>query len=81
MEIELSKQATKYLNKLHKPKRKQIMAAIELLPERIGDIKYVEGHKPLKRLKVDNYRVTFIEKPGIIKIDKIGPRGEIYKWL
>ena len=81
MEIELSKQARKYLRKLHKPKRDQITAAIELLPKGVGDIRYVEGHKPLKRLKVDTYRVIFLKNRDIIKVEKIGPRGEIYKWL
>lgn len=76
MKIKYSKQAYKYLKRLHKPKRDQIIAAIERIPE--GDIKKMRGVDNLFRLRVSDYRVLFTPEHDIIKIEKIGSRGDIY---
>lgn len=77
MEIKYSKQALKYLKKLHKPKREQILNAIRLLPS--GDVKKMKGEDNLYRLRVNDYRVLFSQDGVIIMITKIGSRGDIYQ--
>lgn len=76
MEIKYSKQAYKYLKKIHKPKREQIIAAINKIPK--GNIKKLKGYDDLYRLRVNDYRVIFNTDYDIIKIIKIGSRGDIY---
>lgn len=76
MEIKYSKQAYKYLKKLHKPKRQQIISAIEKLPT--GDIKKMQGFENIFRLRVNDYRIIYSAEYDIIAIIKIGSRGDIY---
>lgn len=77
MEIKYSKQAYKYLKRLHKPKREQIIAAINDIPA--GNIVKMQGAANLYRLRISDYRVLYTPDYGIIKIVKIGSRGDIYK--
>jgi mRNA interferase RelE/StbE len=76
MDIKYSKQAYKYLKKLHKPKREQIITAIEKIPE--GNIIKLKGYNDLYRLRVNDYRVIYTHDFDIIKVEKIGSRGDIY---
>lgn len=76
MEIKYSKQAYKYLKKLHAPKRNQIIAAINRIPE--GDIRKMQGLDNLFRLRVGDYRVLYTPERDIIKVEKIGSRGDVY---
>ena len=77
MQIKYSKQAYKYLTKLHKPKREKLIDAINKIPE--GDIVKMQGAENVYRLRVNDYRVLYSPDYGIIKIMKIGSRGDIYK--
>ena len=77
MQIKYSKQAYKYLTKLHKPKREKLIAAINKIPE--GTIVKMQGIDNLYRLRVNDYRVLYTPEYAIIKIVKIGSRGDIYK--
>ncbi len=77
MQIKYSKQAYKYLIKLHKPKRDKIIEAINGIPA--GDIVKMRGIDNLYRLRVNDYRVLYTAEYDIIKIEKIGSRGDIYK--
>lgn len=77
MEIRYSKQALKYLKKLHKPKREQIVIAIHSLPS--GDVKKMKGMNNLYRLRVNDYRVLFSQDGVILMVTKIGSRGDIYQ--
>lgn len=77
MHIKYSKQAYKYLTKLHKPKRDKLIEAIENIPA--GDIVKMRGIDNLYRLRVNDYRVLYTPEYDIIKIEKIGSRGDIYK--
>lgn len=77
MQIKYSKQAYKYLTKLHKPKREKLIAAINQIPA--GDIVKMRGIENLYRLRVNDYRVLYTPEYDIIKIEKIGSRGDIYK--
>lgn len=79
MDIRYSKQARKYLKKLHKPKREKIIEVINEMPQK--DIEKVEGTKDLLRLKINDYRVIFNKDGDIIFIQKVGSRGDVYKWL
>ena len=76
MEVKYSKQAYKYWKKLQRPKREQIERAINNIPK--GDIKKLKGNSGDYRLRVDDYRVRFYIEDDIIKVIKIGPRGDIY---
>lgn len=76
MEIRYSKQAYKYLKKLHRPKREKIIAAIEKIPE--GHIIKLKGFDDLYRLRVDDYRVIYNDNYDIINVVKVGPRGDVY---
>lgn len=78
MDIRYSKQAYKFLKKIHKPKADQIIYAINKLPDNKGDIKKMKGMENLYRLRVNDYRVLFSPEYDIIKIEKIGPRGDVY---
>ena len=81
MQIRYSKQAYKYLIKLNKPRYSQIVNAIDKLPYNEGDIKKMSGIDDLYRLRVGDYRVLFTKDYDIIKIEKIGSRGDIYNGL
>lgn len=81
MEIKYSKQAYKYLKKLHKPQSSQIINAIDKLPYNEGNIRKMSGIDNLYRLRVGDYRVLFTKDYDIIKIEKIGSRGDIYNGL
>lgn len=76
MEVRYPKQAYKYCKKLHRPKREQIERAINNVPK--GDIKKLKGNSGDYCLRVDDYRVRFYIENDIIKVIKIGPRGDIY---
>ena len=78
MEITYSKAAVKVINGLDRPTKERIRAAIEKIPE--GDIKPMQGIKGSYRLRVGGWRILFsYPEDGIILIEKVGPRGEIYK--
>lgn len=76
MEIRYTKQAFKYLDKLHKPKREQIRAAISKIPE--GNIIKMKGREDIYRLRVNDYRVLFSIENDIIYVHKVKSRGDIY---
>lgn len=78
MDIKYSKQAFKYLKKLHRPKAEQIINAINKLPNGEGDIKKMKGIDNLYRLRVNDYRVLYTPTYDIIFIEKIGSRGDVY---
>lgn len=78
MEINYSKAAVKVINSLDRPTKQRIRAAIEKIPE--GDIKILQGSNGSYRLRVGNWRILFsYPAHDIILVEKIGPRGEVYK--
>ena len=78
MDIEYSKQAVKAINSMDKKTKQRIKAALEGLPE--GDIKPLKGSRGSYRLRVGNWRVilSYPAKDTAL-IEKIAPRGEVYK--
>ena len=80
MDIKYSKQAYKYLRKLHKPKANQIISAINKLSgeDESGqlDIKRMKGIGNLYRFKANYYRILYTPTYSIIMIEKIGSRDD-----
>ena len=82
MQVEYSKQAKKYLQKLDKSNREKIEKAIEDLKDSKGDIIKME-HLGIFRLKLPPFRIGFDydRKTKTIEIILIRPRGDFYKHL
>ena len=82
MRIKYSDQALKFLTKLRKQDAKRIVSKIEQYAE--DPMALQNQVKKLTnsiyfRLRVGNYRVIFSETGEIMKIEKIGNRGDVYK--
>lgn len=81
MDIQYSKRAIKAINGMDKPTKQRIRKAIEGIPK--GDIKALQGAENSYRLRVGDWRILFsyfeTEAEKGILIEKIAPRGEVYK--
>ena len=78
MEIDYSKAAVKYINGLDKPSKERIRAGIKGIPK--GDIKPLRGSPGSYRLRVGDWRIIFsYPDDNTILVEKIGPRGGVYK--
>ena len=80
MRIKYSDQALKFLTKLRKQDAKRIVSKIEQYAE--DPMALQNQVKKLTnsiyfRLRVGNYRVIFSETGEVMKIEKIGNRGDI----
>ena len=75
-----SKTSLKYLSKLGKDMRENIVSAIDGLPDK-GDIQKMRGQslKNVFRLRVGRYRILYIRETDAIRILDIDTRGDIYK--
>ena len=74
MNIEYAKRSVKAINGMDKPTKHRIRSAID------GDIKPLKGLSGSYRLRVGDWRIIFSypEKDTVL-IEKIAPRGEVYK--
>lgn len=77
MKIEYRKKAVKYINSCDIQTKWRLKEAIEKIP--FGDVKKLKGFENEYRLRVGNLRVLFTLENGIITINDISPRGQIYK--
>ena len=78
MQISYAKAVVKAINSMDRPTKQRIRAAIEKIPA--GDIKPLQGSSGSYRLRVGGWRILFsYPAQDTILIEKIGPRGEIYK--
>ena len=77
MNAVLSKQAIKVLARIDAPTRERIAQAILKLPK--GDIRPVQGHTGLYRLRVGGWRILYSYADAGLLIIDIGPRGGVYK--
>ena len=78
MEIRYAKAAVKYINSLEKAAKQRIKAGIEGIPK--GDIKPLRGCEGSYRLRVGDYRIIFsYPDKDTVLIEKVGPRGGVYK--
>lgn len=78
MNLMYSKAALKALQRIDKSTRARIISGIDGLlevPPR-GDIKAMQGNRDDFRLRI---RKLYHQEGGIVKIDDIGARGDIYK--
>jgi len=80
MNIFFSKTSLKYLTKLEKQVRANIIKAIEGLPDK-GDIRMMKGQsiQNIYRLRIGKYRVLYVWEEDTVKILDIDTRGDIYK--
>ena len=81
MNITLSKQAEKYLDKCDEKTYARLKSAIDGLKSFDGDIVKLQGRKDEYRLKKPPYRIIFTYKMGSndILVTHVGPRGDSYK--
>ena len=81
MQIKLSKQAIKVLDKMDKATVSRIIDAISGLSEvpPLGDVKPLKGYNERFRLRVGTYRVLFTIVDNEVHVSDIGSRGDIYK--
>lgn len=87
VKIELRKQPEKYLNKTDAKTYTKIKNALEGLKRLDGDIKHLAGSKGMYRLKIPPYRILFTQAWSVengedvltLTIERIGPRGDVYK--
>lgn len=78
IEIRYSRSAVKAISSMDKATKERIKAAVEKIPD--GDIKPLKGSPGAYRLRVGGWRILFsFMEDGIILIEKIGPRGDVYK--
>ncbi len=78
MQITYSRAAVKAINGMDKAAKQRIKAGIEKLPQ--GDVSPLRGSKGSYRLRVGERRILFSYPDcDTILIEKIGPRGDIYK--
>lgn len=75
----IKKPAKKFIDGLPVSERRRIVDAIERLPDS-GDIKRLQGHNDLFRLRVGPYRVLYTVDNGefVIYVVDAGSRGQIY---
>jgi len=75
----IKKPAKKFIDGLPVNERRRIVDAIECLPDS-GDIKRLQGHSDLYRLRVGAYRIIYTVDNGqfVIYIVDAGNRGQIY---
>ena len=79
MKITYAKQTVKTINRMDGATKRRIKTAIEQLPD--GDTKQIKGRNiTTYRLRVGGWRVLYsFDVDGGIFIEKIAPRGEVYK--
>lgn len=76
----IKKPAKKFIDGLPMNERRRIVDAIERLPDS-GDIKRLQGHNDLFRLRVGAYRIIYTVDHGqlIVCVVDADSRGDIYK--
>ncbi|MCL2108032.1 MAG: type II toxin-antitoxin system RelE/ParE family toxin [Oscillospiraceae bacterium] len=78
MNITYSKQSSKVLSRIDNTTKTRIRKGIELIPA--GDIVPLTGSVDSFRLRVGDWRVIFsYPNENSIFIEKIAPRGAVYK--
>ena len=78
MNLVYSKTSVKAIKEMDKKTKLRIKSAIEKIPD--GDIKPLRGSQSLYRLRVGNMRIVFsYPDENTALIEKIAPRGDVYK--
>lgn len=78
----MKKKAQKFIEKLPKQEKLRIVSEIQRLPNG-EDIKPLNGHKGLYRLRIGNYRIIYTVDHGqlIVFVIDVDNRGDVYKRL
>ena len=78
--IDIRRKAEKFIRKLSRQDKERVLSAIYRLPEG-EDIKKLQGHEGLMRLRVGDYRIIYRMDNGrlIVLVIDAGSRGDIYK--
>jgi len=79
LEIKYKRKAVKYIESCDKLTKNRLKVSIENLP--LGDVKKLKGFEDEYRLRVGDLRVLFSVQNGIIFINDIQSRGQVYKRL
>lgn len=78
MKIEYSKQAVKTIKNIDRQTKQYIKIAIENVP--IGDINPLKDSKNSYMLSIGDWRIIFsYPTKNTVQIEKIAPRGKVYK--
>lgn len=78
MQTVYSRAAVKAINGMDRATKQRIKAGIEKIPQ--GDIKPLKGSPGTYRLRVGDWRILFsYPEENTILVEKIGPRGGVYK--
>ena len=79
-QVIIKKRARKFIDKLPINERKRVVLAIEQLPNG-EDIKKLQGHDELLRLRIGDYRIIYSVDNGqlIVYVVDAGNSGDIYK--
>ena len=78
--IDIRRKAEKFIRTLPRQDKERVLSAIYRLPEG-EDIKKLQGHEGLMRLRVGDYRIIYRMDNGrlIVLVIDAGSRGDIYK--
>jgi len=77
MKITYRKQAAKELERTDVSTKQRIKQGIEKIP--VGDIKRLQGHTELYRLRIGDWRIVFSNPDNDnVVIERISPRGDVY---
>jgi mRNA interferase RelE/StbE len=79
MEIILSKQSSKYYQKAPSQLQAKFDKAFEDILKGEGDIVAMKGEPGFFRMRVGDFRIIFSVTADSVVIEKIGPRGDVYK--
>ena len=78
MQAVFSKGAVKAISGMDASTKARIRKGINAIPA--GDIKKLQGHTKLYRLRIGDWRIVFsYQDVNTILVENIGPRGQIYK--
>jgi len=81
MRFKLMPDAKSYLDLLNKETVKKIYESLRKITKEppVGDVKKLQGNENLYRLRLGDLRIIFEKKDNHILVEKIAPRGQVYK--
>jgi mRNA interferase RelE/StbE len=82
-EVRISKETNRYISRLEEKRRKALLGVLNGFEKNpfIGDIKPIKGRHGTYRRRVGAYRIIYSVdyEAHVVKVLKIGTRGDIYK--
>jgi len=78
MQSVFSNRAAKAISRMDSISKNRIRQGIRNIPK--GDIKKLQGHSELYRLRIGDWRIVFsYQDENTVLIENVGSRGQIYK--